>query len=95
MLATIGCTLNTEHIFALLTSAYLSFAQKIPSSKHHHQSNYLTAIGLGPSAITIAMHKIASKHSQDTQDLTENQLFVLSVRMMANLRDIAEKERSV
>ena len=95
MLATIGCTLNTENIFALLGNAYLSFAQKIPPSKHHHQFNHLTAIGLGHSAIAIAMHKIASKQFQDTQDFTENQLLARSGGMMANLRDILEKERLV
>ena len=95
MLATIGCTLNTEHIFALLANAHLSFAQKIPSSKHYHQSNYPTAVGLGHSAIAVMRDKIASKHFQDTQDLTENQLLVCSGGMMANLCDIAEKERLI
>ena len=95
MLATIGCTLNTENIFALLANAYLDFAQKIPSSTHHHQSNYLTAVGLGHSAIAV-MHKIASKQFQNIQDLTQNQLLACSAEdSMTNLCEIAEKEKLI
>ena len=51
-----NCTLNIKHTFALLTNAYLSCAQKTFSSTHHHQSNYLTAIGLGYSAIAMVIY---------------------------------------
>ena len=95
MIATIGCTLNTENIFALLANAHLSFAQKIPSSTHQHQFNRSHSNQAMTFAIAVMRHKIASKHFQDTQDLTENQLLVCSGGMMANLCDIAEKERLI